>query len=88
MNIVKCPTREPGLRPRRTKLEISGWAGEREPRADGSHEYVWHCLPFSEGAQYGIELFYPYQNELHVTTREGGLIFDGDFGPPPDEDLQ
>jgi hypothetical protein len=19
-------------------------------------EYVWHCLPFSEGAQYGIEL--------------------------------
>lgn len=88
MNIVKCRTREPGLRPRRTKLEIPGWAGEREPRADGSHEYVWHCLPFSEGAQYGIELFYPYQNELHVTTREGGLIFDGDFGPPPDEDLQ
>ena len=88
MNIVKCRTREPGLRPRRTKLEIPGWAGEREPRADGSHEYVWHCLPFSEGAQYGIELFYPYQNELHVTTRDGRLIFDGDFGPPPDDDLQ
>jgi len=49
---------------------------------------VWHCLPFSEGAQYGIELFYPYQNELHVTATEGRLIFDGDFGPSPDEDLQ
>jgi len=28
-------------------------------------------VPFSEGAQYGIELFYPYENELHVTTRDG-----------------
>ena len=88
MNIVKYRTREPGLRPRRTKLEIPGWAGGREPRADGSHEYVWHCLPFSEGAQYGIELFYPYENELHVTTRDSKLIFDGDFGPPPENGLQ
>ena len=28
-------------------------------RKDGAHEQVWHCVPFSEGAQYGIELFYP-----------------------------
>lgn len=25
-------------------------------------------MPFSEEAQYGIELFYPYDNELHVST--------------------
>ena len=81
MNIVKYRTREPGLRPRRTKLEIPGWAGGREPRADGYHEYVWHCLPFSEGAQYGIELFYPYENKLPVTTKDGKLIFDGDSAP-------
>lgn len=31
----------------------------KAPRADGSREQVWHCVPFSEGAQYGIELFYP-----------------------------
>jgi hypothetical protein len=31
------------LAPRRTKLEIPGWAGGREPRANGSHEQVWHC---------------------------------------------
>ncbi len=88
MKTVKFRTEHPRLRPRRTKLEIPGWAGEREPRANGSHEYVWHCLPFSEGAQYGIELFYPYDNELHVTTRDGHLVFDGDFGPAPDEGLQ
>jgi hypothetical protein len=73
------------LRPRRTKLEIPGWAGKLEPRADGSHEYAWHCVPFSEAAQYGIEVFYPYDNELRVSTRDGRLVFDGDFGPPPYE---
>jgi hypothetical protein len=26
--------------------------------------------------------------ELHVTTRDGRLVFDGDFGPAPDEGLQ
>ena len=88
MHEVKYRMNEPRLAPRRTKLEIPGWAGEREPRADGSHEYVWHCLPFSEGAQYGIELFYPYDNELHVSTKEGRLHLDGDFGAPPDPDLQ
>src|SRR6202795_4753765 len=88
MHIVKTRYREQGLRPRRTKLEIPGWAGEREPRADGSLEQVWHCLPFSEGAQYGIEIFYPYANELKVSTRDGRLVLDGDFGPPPEPGLQ
>jgi hypothetical protein len=71
------------LRPRRTKLEVPGWAGEPEPRADGSHEYAWHCIPFSESARYGIEVFYPYGNELRVSTKDGRLAFDGDFGPHP-----
>jgi hypothetical protein len=71
------------LRPRRTKLEIPGWAGQPEKRADGSREYAWHCVPFSEAATYGVEVFYPYENELRVRTKNGALIFDGDFGPPP-----
>ena len=45
-------------------------------------------MPFTEGAQYGIELFYPYDNELRVTKRDGEVVLDGDFGPPPDGDLQ
>ena len=88
MENVKFRTREPRLAPRRTKLEIPGWAGEREPRADGSQEYAWHCTPFSESAQYGVELFYPYDNELIVSTRNGKLLFEGDFGPCPEEGLQ
>jgi len=83
MRVVKYRHHEEGLKPRRTKLEIPGWAGKREHRADGNHEYVWHCLPFSEGAQYGIELFYPYANELRVSMKDGRLALDGDFGPHP-----
>jgi hypothetical protein len=88
MKDVKFRTREARLAPRRTKLEIPGWAGEREPRGDGAQEYAWHCTPFSEGAQYGVELFYPYDNELVVSTKNGELILEGDFGPCPDEGLQ
>jgi hypothetical protein len=88
MRTVKYRLFEPRLQPRRTKLEIPGWGGKPEPRKDGSHEYAWHCIPFTEGAQYGIELFYPFDNELRVTKRDGQLVFDGDFGPPPETDLQ
>jgi len=85
---VKYRLFEPRLCPRRTKLEVPGWAGQREPRKDGSHEYAWHCVPFSESARYGIELFYPFDNELRVTTQDGHLILDGDFGPDPDTGVQ
>lgn len=71
------------LRPRRTKLEIPGWAGSPERRADGSREQPWHCILFSEAAKYGIEVFYPYDNELEVRRDGGRLTFRGDFGPPP-----
>jgi hypothetical protein len=85
MHDVKFRVVNPGHKPRRTKLEMPGWAGQPAPRADGAQEYAWHCAPFTEGAQYGIEVFYPYQNELHVTRKDGTLIFDGDFGPPPED---
>jgi hypothetical protein len=71
MDKVKYRLNDPRLAPRRTRLEIPGWAGRREPRTDGSREQVWHCVPFSEGAQYGIELFYPYAYELLVSTWVG-----------------
>src|ERR1700691_3453886 len=88
MHEVKFRLAHPGLQPRRTKLEMPGWAGKPEPRTDGSQEYAWHCAPFTEGAQYGIEIFYPYKNELRVSKRDGEWIFDGEFGPEPESDLQ
>ncbi|MGY2049937.1 hypothetical protein [Methylobacterium sp. JK268] len=88
MSIVKYRLVHPGLRPRRTRLEIPGWAGRPEPRVDGSHEHAWHCIPFSEAAKAGIEVFFPYDAELRVTTRGGEMLFEGDFGPPPDPEMQ
>ena len=86
MPIVKYRAVHPNLVPRRTKLEVPGWAGEPEPRADGSHEYPWHCIPFTEAARAGLELCYPFDTELRVTTRDGQLVFEGDETaeePPP-----
>src|SRR5258708_6646130 len=80
MPIIKYRSIDPKLRPRRTKLEVPGWAGENEPRADGSHEYPWHCIPFSEAARAGIELLSPYEDELRVSTKNGPLLFEGVFG--------
>ena len=88
MSIVKYRLYQPRLALRRTKVEVPGWGGEKQPRQDGAHEQGWHCLPFVEGAQYGIEIFYPYETELRVSCRGGNFIFDGDFGPAPSPGLQ
>ena len=87
MQTIKYRLANAGLKPRRTKLEMPGWGGNPNPRADGSHEQVWHCMPFTEGAQYGIEVFYPYDNELRVTKVDGKVKLDSDWGPAPDEGL-
>jgi hypothetical protein len=85
MHTVKYRMIDPRLRPRRTKLEMPGWAGEREPRADGSHEQPWHCIPFSEAAKAGIELLYPHERALHVTFRDGGQVFEEEGGASDDK---
>jgi hypothetical protein len=86
----RAPHRSPNFRTSKNDIYVPPRivAGQPEPRKDGSHEYPWHCAPFTEGAQYGIEVFYPYANELHVSRKNGRLSLDGDFGPPPDGDLQ
>ena len=83
MTVIKYRLFEPRLAPRRTRAEVPGWTGSKEPRRDGSHEQAWHCLPFIEGAQAGIEIFYPYDNELRVTRRNNKVGLEGDFGPDP-----
>jgi hypothetical protein len=83
MHRVKYRQFEPGLNPRRTKLEVPGWGGQSQPRRAGSHEQPWHCIPFSEAAQYGIELFYPFDNELRVTKRNGQVRLEAEWGHDP-----
>lgn len=83
MNTIKYRLFEPRLNPRRTKMEVPGWSGQPEPRKDGSHEYGWHCMPFVESAQYGIEVFYPFDNELRIANRNGQVALESDWGPDP-----
>lgn len=60
--------------------------GRRAPAQKVRVDGAGLALPaVSEGARYGIELFYPYENELHVSTNGGKLLLEGDFGPPPED---
>jgi hypothetical protein len=73
--------------PQLITLPIPGWAGEPQPRADGSHEQPWHCTPFSESARLGVELLYPFDAELRVTTVRGRVRLAADWGEPVDPDM-
>lgn len=73
--------------PQRVRISVPGWAGDQQPRADGSHEQAWHCLPFSESARYGLELLYPFDVELRVTNDGRQVQLDADWGAPPSPDL-
>ncbi len=70
--------------PSQIRITVPGWAGAKDPRADGSHEQAWHCIPFSESARYGLELLYPFDAELRVTSVDGQVRLDADWGPPAD----
>jgi hypothetical protein len=76
MLTVKYRSFHANLIPRRTKLDVPGWAGQPEPRTDGSHEYPWHCIPFAEAARSGIELTYPHDSEMHVSMHNGSAYFE------------
>jgi hypothetical protein len=90
MTTVKFRLTRPQLNPRPIRLELPGWAGQPEKRADGAHEYPWHCIPFAEAACSGIELCYPHDETLHVTAQDGEFTFatpapadEAAAGPPP-----
>ena len=83
MPIVKVRAYDPRLRPRRTRIELPGWAGQPQPRADGSHEQPWHCVPFSEAARMGMELCYPHRCELRVRKQGANWLFEEVDGADP-----
>lgn len=73
--------------PQPIRINVPGWAGDKDPRADGSHEQAWHCIPFSESARYGLELLYPFEDELRVTSVDGTVRLDADWGASPDPNM-
>jgi hypothetical protein len=84
MHTIKYRLTEPRLTPRRTKIEIPGWAGNPSPRVEGSQEYPWHCIPFTEAARYGIEIIYPYETAATVRFVDKEFQFDG-FDTDPND---
>jgi tetratricopeptide (TPR) repeat protein len=64
-------------------MTAGGWAGETEGMKDGSQPQPWHCLPFIEGATYGLELVYPYETECRVVHDAAGVRFDFDYAGEP-----
>jgi hypothetical protein len=73
--------------PQPVQLQIPGWAGAQQPRADGNHEQPWHCTPFSESARYGVELLYPFAEELRVSWFRGRVLLEADWGEPVDPEM-
>ena len=73
--------------PQPVQLQIPGWAGAQQPRADGNHEQPWHCTPFSESARYGVELHYPFAEELRVSWFRGRVLLEADWGEPVDPEM-
>src|SRR5690348_10157818 len=62
------------LPPQPIKLKVPGWAGSPTLKMEnGSEPQPWHCLPFVEGAAYGLELLYPYDAECHIINDAGDV---------------
>ncbi len=50
---------------------------------EGAKGQPWHCLPFSEGVTYGLELVYPYETECQVVNDDGAVRIEFDFQKEP-----
>ena len=87
MPIVKYRVHGNRPGPSPIRITVPGWAGDKQPRADGSREQPWHCLPFSESARYGLELVYPFEQELHVSQRDGHVRLEAEWGADPADGL-
>lgn len=68
-----------GQPPKPIKLQIPGWSGEQNEHKNGDKPQPWHCPPFVDGSTYGLELYYPFDTECHVSIENEKLKFEGDF---------
>ena len=66
---IKFRTWAKGQPPTRIKLEVPGWGGNKQ----ASNAQPWHCKPFIDGATYGLEIVYPFDTEVTVTSDGNGV---------------
>lgn len=84
---IKYAAYAKALPPQPIRVRAGGWGGEPQRMEDGSEPQPWHCLPFVEGAIYGLELVYPYETECVVHNDGGVLRFDFDYVNEPGAEL-
>ena len=80
---IKFRAYQKSLPPRPVRMNIPGWSGLSDKMKDGSEPQPWHCLPFTEGSTYGLELVYEYDIECHVVNDNGRVYFEWDFASEP-----
>src|SRR5579862_6774250 len=73
--------------PQPIRMKVPGWSGPAQKMEDGSEPQPWHCMPFTEGATFGLELVYPFQTECQVVNDAGQVRFEWDFAREPDGKL-
>lgn len=76
---IKYRTWHKGIPPQRIKLKIPGWAGDSWGHSNQCKPQPWHCVPFTDGSTYGLELIYPFDTECEVANVNGEITFSGDF---------
>jgi tetratricopeptide (TPR) repeat protein len=85
---IRYSTYDKAQPPRLVRLKNPGWGGQAQKMVDGSEPQPWHCLPFTEGSTYGLELVYQYERECHVINDGGMVRFEWDYASEPDCKLQ
>lgn len=69
---VKYRTWNKGVPPKPIKVQVPGWAGEKNYETG----QPWHCKPFVDGATYGLEIIYPFETEVIVSSDNGIAKFE------------
>jgi Tfp pilus assembly protein PilF len=59
------------------RMANAAWGGAPQKMENGSEPQPWHCMPFVEGATYGLELLTPRAGEGRVSNVDGELRCQG-----------
>ena len=84
---LKYFTFEKSPPPQPIRMKVPGWSGPAQKMEDGSEPQPWHCMPFTEGATFGLELVYPFETECEVVNDAGHVRFEWDFAKEADGKL-
>jgi len=81
---IKYRLQGKALPPRPIRMKVPGWGGDGAKKmVDGSDPQPWHCRPWVDAANYGLELLYPYETECHVLNVDGVIKVEWNWQQEP-----